>query len=132
MGYILVNADAGEELWLEAFTADGLSCRTKPPKALEQGATLSVNQHKGVVLIQPFATPGINIENMALVIYGAGNLMVIELADASPIWIPSRDFKPGVVNIALIDRMSRRVLAERLVFIRDRGISDIDISVTVE
>lgn len=132
MGYILVNADAGEELWLEAFTTDGVSCRTKLPEALEQGATLSVNQHKEEVLIQPFVTHGINLENMALVLYGAGNLIAIELSDASPIRMPSRDLKPGVVNIALIDRVSRRVLAERLVFIRDRGISDIDISVTVE
>lgn len=132
MGYILVNADAGEELWLEAFTADGLSCRTKLPEALEQGVTMSVNQHKGVVLIQPFTTPGINIENMALALYGAGNLMVIELADATPIRISSQSLKPGVVNIALIDRESRRVLAERLVFIRDRNIPDIDISATAE
>lgn len=132
MGYLLVNADAGEELWLEAFTADGLSCRTKLPEALEQGVTMSVNQHKGVVLIQPFATPGINIENMALALYGAGNLMVIELADATPIRISSQSLKPGVVNIALIDRESRCVLAERLIFIRDRNIPDIDISATVE
>lgn len=132
MGYLLVNADAGEELWLEAFTADGLSCRTKLPEALEQGVTMSVNQHKGVVLIQPFVTPGINIENMALALYGAGNLMVIELADATPIRISSQSLKPGVVNIALIDRESRCVLAERLIFIRDRNIPDIDISATVE
>lgn len=119
MGFLPVNVDAGEELWLEAFTRDGLSCRTKLPEAMTEGVTLSVNQHKGNLLIQPYATPSIDIKGIALVLYGSGNLMVKELSDNSTIRISSRDLAPGVINIALIDRMSRQPLAERLIFVRD-------------
>ncbi|MBD5285863.1 MAG: hypothetical protein HDS29_06260 [Bacteroides sp.] len=128
MGYILVNADADEELWLEAFSDDGLSCRTKLPKALTQGVALSVNQHKGTVLIQPRATPGFDISRVALALYGADNLLVKELTDESPVSISARDLKPGVINIALIDMVTRKTLAERLIFVRDADPAELDIS----
>lgn len=128
MGYISVNADPDEELWLEAFSADGLSCRTKLPKAQAEGVTLSVNQHKGSVLIQPYSTPGFDISRAALALYGAGNLIVKDLADQSPISVSVADLHPGVVNIALIDRLSQRVLAERLIFVRDSEPVELKIS----
>lgn len=128
MGYIPVNADPGEELWLEAFTADGLSCRAKLPEAQARGASLSVLQHKGAVLIQPYATTSFDISQTALAVYGAGNLIVKELADQSPISISARDLHPGVINIALIDRLSQRVLAERLIFVRDTDPAELNVT----
>lgn len=119
MGYIPVNADSGEELWLEAFTRDGLSCRTKLPPAQASGATLTVSQRNGTVLIQPYITPSIDATGIAVAIYGSGNLIVKELAGTSPLRISTRDLRPGVVNIALIDRSTRHTLAERLIFVRD-------------
>lgn len=127
MGYIMVNADLGEELWLEAISAEGLSCRTKLPPAHARGVTLSVNQRKGIILIQPSATSDFDMREAALVIYGAGNMIVKELTDDSPIRITASYLKPGVINIALIDRLTHRPLAERLIFVRDRNPAEAEI-----
>lgn len=130
MGYVLVTADANDELWIEAVSADGLLCREKLPKALISGATLSVNQHKGVILIQPYNTPDKDIRQMALVLYGAGNLMALELFDTNPIKVNSQALKPGVVNIALIDRVSLEPLAERLIFVRSKNREDLRLKIS--
>lgn len=132
MGYILVNADADEELWLEAFNIDGISCRTKLPNAQTHGTSLSVSQHKGDVLIQPYATPSFDINRVTLALYGAGNMIVKELNDNAPIRIPTKRLNPGVINIALIDRFSRQTLAERLIFIRDSNPANTKIKITPE
>ena len=129
MGYLWVTAEAGEELWLEASTADGLACRTKLSEAQTRGASLSVNQRMGTVLIQPSVTPSIDITRLALVVAGSGNLLVKELTDRSPIRISSRNLKPGVINIALIDRSSNQPLAERLIFVRDTDLVDMKATV---
>lgn len=130
MGYLWVTAEAGEDLWLEASTADGLSCRTKLPDAQTHGASVSVNQRMGTVLIQPCVTPSIDITRLALVVSGAGNLLVKELTDSSPIRISSRNLKPGVINIALIDRIANQPLAERLIFVRDTDPADMKTTLT--
>ena len=55
-------------------------------------------------------------------------MLVKELTDESPVSISARDLKPGVINIALIDMVTRKTLAERLIFVRDTDPAELDIS----
>ena len=118
MGKMLVHVGSDEQLFIEA-EAMGKIDRVALPKVLKSGVSMSVTQHKDKVHIQPFATNDIDLQNMSLVLYGAGNMIEIPIQPDKLITIPKSDLRPGVVNIAIVEKISKHIYAERLVFIRE-------------
>ncbi|MBP5716946.1 MAG: hypothetical protein J6W69_07505, partial [Bacteroidales bacterium] len=120
MGSLFFVANAADSLLVEAWDEAGRSCHAIVPRALTTGATLAVTQRKNRLYIAPLAK-NIDPTQLALCIYGNNNLVVKDLQDASAINIDTEQFRPGILNIALIDKVTQAVVAERLSFIYPRA-----------
>lgn len=121
MGKMLVYARSDEQLFIEA-EAMGKVERVALPKALESGVSMTITQRGDKVHIQPFATNDVDMQNLSLVLYGAGNMMEIPVMPGKLITIPKNDLRPGVINVAIVGKGTNNVYAERLIFIRGEKI----------
>ena len=117
MGKMLVHTRNDEQLFVEA-EAMGMVDRVAVPTALRSGASMTVTQYREKVHIQPFATNDIDLQQTVLLLYGAGNMIEIPIVPGKLITIPRSDLRPGVVNIAIVEKTSRQIYAERLIFVR--------------
>lgn len=122
MGKILVNVRSDEQLFVEAESM-GIVDRVALPRALKSGASMTVTQYRDKVHIQPFATNDIDMQNLSLVLYGAGNMIEIPIVPGKLITIPKNDLRPGVVNIAMVEKTDKNIYAERLIFVRGESTS---------
>ena len=121
MGKMLVYARSDEQLFVEA-EAMGRVDRVALPKVQESGVSMTVTQRGEKVHIQPFATNDIDMQSLSLVLYGSGNMIEIPIMPGKLITIPKNDLRPGVINIAIVDKATTNVYAERLIFIRDNAL----------
>ena len=117
MGKMLIHARSDEQLFIEAESM-GKVARVALPKALESGVAMTITQRGEKVHIQPFTTNDIDMQNLSLVLYGAGNMIVIPIKPGKLITVPKTDLRPGVVNVAIVEKATNYVYAERLIFIR--------------
>lgn len=119
MGSIFVNAMPEDSLFIEAEDLNGNTCRTNIPQPLEYGATIQVIQHNGMMNIEIIHTENINLDDLSIVLYGAGNLLTIQMREqkSNVVRLDSEILHPGIVNIALLDKNKNQVLAERLAYI---------------
>lgn len=117
MGKMLVNVRSDEQLFVEAET-NGIVDRVALPRVLESGASMTVTQRGDKVHIQPFATNDVDLQQLSLVLYGAGNMIELPIVPGKLITIPQTDLRPGVVNIAMVEKTNKSIYAERLIFVR--------------
>ncbi|MBE6331886.1 MAG: hypothetical protein E7070_06235 [Bacteroidales bacterium] len=119
MGSLQLLADAADSLIVEANDSLGRTCYATVPRALAKGATLAVTQRKKNLYISPIVA-GLDPSQLTLVAHGNGNLIVQDLRDGQPICIDTERLRPGVLNIALVEKNTLAVVAERLAFIYPR------------
>ncbi len=119
MGSLQFLADAADSLIVEANDSLGRSCYAVVPRALAKGATLAVTQRRKNLYISPIVA-GLEPSQLTLVAHGNGNLIVQDLRDGQPICIDTERLRPGVLNIALVEKTTLAVVAERLAFIYPR------------
>lgn len=119
MGYISVNVMPEDSLFIEAEDLNGNTCRANIPQPLEYGATVQVIQYNGMMNIEIIHTENINLDDLSIVLYGAGNLLTVEMREqkSNVVRLDSGILHPGIVNIALLDKSKNQVLAERLVYV---------------
>lgn len=119
MGIFLVTPSTEESLYVEAYTSGGLCKRVALPVVRSNGATLSVNQHRGNLIVRPFLTQDMSPEHLALVVYGGKDVLVTKLEDRKLLKsISLSDLSEGVVTVALMDCVTNEILAERLAYAR--------------
>ena len=119
MGKFSIVAKAGEKYTVELRTKEGVTRSFVLPEPLLSGCVMNFKQlssAQGELKIS--TTPNIAIESLALVIESRGmvNYVVEELA--RPIIISYDKLRSGVAKMSLFDKMSRKVVAERLFFVR--------------
>ena len=119
MGSLQLLADAADSLIVEANDSLGRTCYATVPRALAKGATLAVTQRRKNLYISPIVA-GLELSQLTLVAHGNGNLIVQDLRDGQPICIDTERLRPGVLNIALVEKSTLAVVAERLAFIYPR------------
>ncbi len=119
MGSLQFLADAADSLIVEANDSLGRSCYAVVPRALAKGATLAVTQRKKNLYVSPIVI-GLDLSQLTLVAHGNGNLIAQDLRDGQPICIDTERLRPGVLNIALVEKNTLAVVAERLAFIYPR------------
>lgn len=122
MGKMLVHARSDEQLFIEAESM-GIVDRVALPKVLRSGASMTVTQYRDKIHIQPFATNDIDQQQLSLVLYGAGNMIEMPIVPGKLITIPKGDLRPGVVNIAIVEKTTKDIYAERLIFVRGESTS---------
>ena len=128
MGSLQLLADAADSLIVEANDSLGRSCYAVVPRALAKGATLAVTQRRKNLYVSPIVA-GLDPSQLTLVAHGNGNLIAQDLRDGQPICIDTERLRPGVLNIALVEKSTLAVVAERLAFIYPRD-TDSGIGIT--
>ncbi len=103
MGYIYIEPEADEKLYLEAYAAGQLTCRKRVPKALTSGATIMVNFKKNQLLLHPVLTSDYKDKAFDYLIYGSGNATQISGKGKKDVKVSLSELRSGVVNIAMID-----------------------------
>lgn len=126
MGMVLVNAIPDQKLYVEAQTADGRTQKIEMPEA-ESGVSLSVTQSQKYIVVSILNTPDVNVGNLILVIFNGDNLFVKNEVANNKIVLPTDDLCSGIFNVALADRNTFEIVAERCVFIRDRENATVEI-----
>lgn len=96
--------------------------------AYSQDTLIHVGQRKGAYLLR--ATPCKNTDSLAFVIYGSGNLLEIPYSYPRIVQVEKDLLRPGTVEVALVDKSSQRIMAERPMYIRDDNREDFDVAVT--
>ena len=119
MGYVSVNTTPEDSLYLEAEDFHGNFCYANIPQPLERGATLHVIQRSGMMNIEIIHTEDMDLTDLSIVLYGAGNLLTIKMREqqSNIVRLETGILHPGIVNIALLNERKNQVLAERLVYI---------------
>lgn len=120
MGYVSVNTTPEDSLYLEAEDLHGNFCYANIPQPLERGATLHVIQRSGMMNIEIIHTEDMDLTDLSIVLYGAGNLLTIKMREqqSNIVILETEILHPGIVNIALLNERKNQVLAERLVYIK--------------
>ena len=84
------------------------------PEGLEacapSASPLILAQRKGQLLIQMSDTTAVP---MSCVIYGSGNLLVTDYTSGKVLRIDSHSLRPGIVSVALVNRQTGAIVAER-------------------
>lgn len=128
MGYIYVTPSAADSLFLEAYSQGGLSCRAALPEVQKSGVALTVEQHQDMLMIQVVTTDDIGKGDLSCVVYGSGNVIVKEEIKNNVIKIDTKPLRRGIVTVAVVDKNTNRVYAERLAFIKadEKGKVEVD------
>lgn len=124
MGCLQFQPSSQMHYFLNATTANGETQRVKVPDALPSGATLTVVQHGGNLLIKPLITPDIDITKLAIVIHGSLNIAAGEKINGKEFKIPLTNFHEGVTLVSLINKEDSQIVAERAVFLRGKNSAD--------
>ena len=120
MGKFMMTADA-EEVYIATLTTDrGVSRSFTLPTALPTGCVLSVkradNKH---AVIQVETTADYPRNQIVAVVQSRGMVSyTIEDLSAPSITIPTDKLRSGIAQVSIVDKTTRKALAQRLFFVR--------------
>lgn len=117
MGSIHFTPEKGRHYRLEAYADRLLSCHTGVPEALERGVTMRVLQREGMLHVIPIAE-GVDTRHLVVAVYGSGNVLTANIGRDGHVTIDTEGMSDGTVNIAIVDRRTLHVYAERMAFVR--------------
>ena len=120
MGKFVLKAEAGE-VYIATITASrGVSRSFTLPAALPSGCVLSVKQSDNKrAIIQVDTTPDYPRNQLVAIVQSRGMVSyTIEDLSSPSISIPLEKLRSGVAQISIVDKSTRKALAERLFFVR--------------
>lgn len=89
---------------------------------------IKLSQRSEHLMVEYKPEGGMKGEDLSLAIFGSGNLVVVDSIGDKPVTFRQQDLSCGVVNIAVVKRMSGEVVAERLAFIKGAGLPEVSVS----
>lgn len=129
MGRFVMCAEAGVKYYAEVTSADGLTRRFDLPVAAESGVMLRVlRQPKGYTILTQ-ATSDCNLADYVGVVHSRGAVMTIVENLAQPLRLNNADMFDGIAQITIVHRASRKIVAERLFYVRDNRYASAEIMV---
>ncbi len=127
MGRLIMRAEAGHQYYAEVTSPDGLTKRFDLPQVATDGVALRVVRGKDSHTILAQATPSLNIADYVAVIHSRGAVMTIINDLSRPARILNRDLFDGIAQVSIVNRVSHRIVAERLFYVRDNRYAQADI-----
>lgn len=119
MGRFIMRAAEGHKYYAEMSTADGLTKKFDLPVPEKSGIGVRVmRQVNGFMFIMQ-ATPDVNIHDYAAVVHSRGAVMTVLEDISHPLTVRNSDMFDGIGMISIVNKISRKVIAERLFFVRD-------------
>lgn len=95
---------------------------TLPAKVQSEIKVLQRNEYLYVSYISDNPTQN---NKLSLAIYGSGNIIVVDSLTSKPVSFLQKELCPGTVNIAVVDRETGSILAERLAFVKGAGLPQV-------
>ena len=119
MGRFLMVADPARRYYAETISAAGLTKRFELPAAAAAGVVLRVSRTASghTFIVQPAG--GIDLGEYAAVIHSRGALMSIIEDLSRPARILDKDMFDGIAQVSIVHKVSMRIVAERLFYVRD-------------
>ena len=128
MGLVLLTAEPEEQYTATITSEKGLTRTFNLPKALSSGCTVQVKRSAELLLMKVSTTPDYPVSRLAAVIQSRGIIEAV-IEDLSRLKrISTTRMKSGISLISIVDKESRQIVAERLVFIDNNEFATADIS----
>jgi hypothetical protein len=128
MGKFTINAKAGETYIAVLSTKEGVSRMFTLPAVVQSGCVISLKPEADKrMLLQIYTSPDYPRSQLVAVIQSRGiiNYVVEDLSHA--LRIPLNKLRSGVAQVSVVDKISRKVVAQRLFFVRG-AVAKADIS----
>lgn len=120
MGSFLLSAQAGEQYTATVTSARGITSTFQLPVSLASGCVMQVKQIAGnTLLMKVTSTPDIPTTRLAAVIQSRGMVEAVIDDVTRLIRIPLSEIMSGIAHIAIVDKESKQIVAERLVFVEN-------------
>ena len=128
MGRFVICAEKGHAYYAEMTTDDGPTKRFDLPMVEPSGVVMRVMRHGTDHVFTTVATPDVNLRDYAAVVHSRGTVMTIieDLTRLSR--LRNSDLFDGIAQISIVNRTTRRVVAERLFYVRDNRLAHVQIT----
>ena len=129
MGRFAMCAEPGVKYYAEVTSADGLTRRFDLPVAQPSGVALRVMRQNNGYTILAQATPDQNLADYACVVHSRGAVMTVVESLVQPLRLRNEDMFDGIAQVSVVHRPTRKIVAERLFYVRDNRYATADIMV---
>lgn len=129
MGYFVLMAKSGTQYSATVTSSRGITSTFTLPPALESGCMMQVKQLPGnMLLMKVSSTPDIPLTQLAAVIQSRGMVEAV-IEDITRLTrIPLTEIMSGIAQIAIVDKQSKQIVAERLIFVENHNFASVDIT----
>ncbi len=133
MGVFLMTAQADTRYTATITSEKGLTRTFNLPTALASGCSIQVNHSTGnSILMKVNTTPDLPISRLAAVIQSRGIIEAV-IEDVSRLKrISLSKMMSGIAVISIVDKESRQIVAERLVFVDNQNFATANISTSTQ
>ena len=131
MGKFLMNAVVGEQYTAKIETKEGISRTFTLPEVLPSGCVIKLNTDSTKrAILQVLSTSDIVTSDYAVVIQSRGVVDYVVENIGKTMRIPLDKLRSGVAVVSVVNKVQRKIVAERLFFVRGKE-ADISISPSV-
>lgn len=129
MGHFILTARAEEKYTATVTSSRGVTRTFTLPMALTSGCMMQVKQMPGnILLMKVSATPDIPLTRLAAIVQSRGVVEAVIEDVTRLIRLPLTEIMSGVAQIAIVDKESKQIMAERLVFVENKHFATAEIS----
>lgn len=90
---------------------------------------IKLSQRNEFLQVQYEHSEGVSPADLSLAIFGSGNIIVVDSLTDKPVTFRQQDLFSGAVNIAVVNRNTGAVVAERLAFIKGAGLPNVAVNI---
>lgn len=119
MGRFVMNASPDRTYYAECTSAAGLTKRFELPKVEPSGIAVRVLRQVDGYMMLAQATPDLDLADYAAVVHSRGAVMTVIEDLSHPSRLLNKDMFDGIAQVSVVNRTSRRIVAERLFYVRD-------------
>ena len=119
MGRFVMNASPDRKYYAECTSVAGLTKRFDLPDVAPSGIAVRVLRQVDGYMMLAQATADLNLADYAAVVHSRGAVMTIIEDLSHPSRLLNKDMFDGIAQVSIVNRASRRIVAERLFYVRD-------------
>ena len=129
MGRFVLMAQADQSYTATVTSSRGITRTFTLPTALATGCMLQVKQLAGnILMMKVTATPDLDARNFAAIIQSRGMVEAV-LEDVTRLTrIPLTEIMSGIAQISIVDKVSKQIVAERLIFVENHNFASATIT----
>jgi len=111
-------------------STDDATYVSNSPVVSNAANAITLSQRNEHLQIQYQPQENEDLSSLALAIYGSGNIVVVESLRDKPVTFIEKELCCGTVNIAVVNKNSGAVVAERLAFIKGAGLPEVSLALS--